>query len=76
MEMRNKRIMPADSTEARIVVLTDGLLLQKMKADPLLKQAACIVIDEVHEVNPNMVLILGLTASVRQRLCGILMISF
>jgi HrpA-like RNA helicase len=68
MTMRNKRVMPADPTQARIVVLTDGLLLQKMKEDKSLKQAACIIIDEVHELNSNMIVILGLLVSVRQRL--------
>jgi HrpA-like RNA helicase len=66
--MRSKRVMPTDPTEARIVVLTDGLLLQKMKGDPLLKQTACIIIDEVHEVNGNMVLILGLLVTVCQHI--------
>lgn len=62
--MRNKRVMPQDPTRARIRLMTDGLLIQRLKADPLVLQASCIMLDEVHEMNPNMEIILGLLVSV------------
>lgn len=64
MEMRNRHVMPEDPTEARIVVMTDGLLIQKLKTDPVAQQSSCIIIDEVHEVSVNMTIILGLMVEV------------
>ncbi len=51
-----------DTTDAdtRIKVLTDGMLLQEMKADPLLLKYSVIMVDEAHERSLNIDFILGL----------------
>jgi ATP-dependent helicase HrpA len=51
-----------DKTErtTRIKVMTDGILLQELKADPTLSQYSVIVVDEAHERSLNIDFILGL----------------
>ncbi|MCR5761581.1 MAG: ATP-dependent RNA helicase [Sphaerochaetaceae bacterium] len=51
-----------DTTDAdtRIKVLTDGMLLQEMKADPLLRAYSVVMVDEAHERSLNIDFILGL----------------
>jgi ATP-dependent helicase HrpA len=44
----------------RIKVMTDGILLQELKADPLLSQYSVIMVDEAHERSLNIDFILGL----------------
>ncbi|MDR2109740.1 MAG: DEAD/DEAH box helicase, partial [Spirochaetaceae bacterium] len=48
----------ADSTAIKI--MTDGILLQEMKLDPLLSRYGCMVVDEAHERSLNIDFILGL----------------
>ena len=44
----------------RIKVMTDGILLQELKADPLLSSYSIIMVDEAHERSLNIDFILGL----------------
>ncbi len=45
---------------ARIKVMTDGILLQEFRRDPLLRQYACVVLDEAHERSLNVDILLGI----------------
>lgn len=51
-----------DTTDAttHIKILTDGMLLQELKADPSLLKYSVIMVDEAHERSLNIDLILGL----------------
>lgn len=51
-----------DTTDVttRIKILTDGMLLQELKADPLLSRYSVIMVDEAHERSLNIDFILGL----------------
>ncbi len=51
-----------DMTDAstRIKIMTDGILLQELKADPLLSRYDALIIDEAHERSLNIDFILGL----------------
>lgn len=54
--------------ETRIKVMTDGILLQEIKNDPLLSRYSVIMVDEAHERSLNIDFILGLLKAVlRQR---------
>ncbi|MDC7225581.1 MAG: ATP-dependent RNA helicase [Spirochaetales bacterium] len=48
------------SPETRIKIMTDGILLQELKADPYLSRYSVIMIDEAHERSLNIDFILGL----------------
>ncbi len=56
----------ADTTtrDTKIKVMTDGILLQELKADPLLKNYAVMLVDEAHERSLNIDFILGLLKEV------------
>ena len=41
-------------------VMTDGILLQEFRRDPLLRQYACIILDEAHERSLNVDILLGI----------------
>ena len=51
-----------DKTDAttRIKIMTDGILLQEMKLDPLLSKYSVIMVDEAHERSLNIDFVLGL----------------
>ncbi|MGP1507740.1 MAG: helicase-related protein [Sphaerochaeta sp.] len=51
-----------DTTDpgTRIKILTDGMLLQELKADPTLSKYSVIMVDEAHERSLNIDFILGL----------------
>lgn len=51
-----------DTTDhtTRIKIMTDGILLQEMKADYMLSQYSTIIVDEAHERSLNIDFILGL----------------
>ena len=50
-----------DSTgpATRIKVMTDGILLMELKADPLLSQYSVMLVDEAHERSLNIDFVLG-----------------
>jgi len=48
----------------RIKIMTDGILLQEMKGDPLLSRYSVLMIDEAHERSLNIDFILGLLKQV------------
>ena len=52
----------ADKTvmDTKLKVMTDGILLQEMKADPLLRKYTTLIVDEAHERSLNIDFILGL----------------
>ena len=51
-----------DTTDSstRIKIMTDGIILQEVKADPLLSKYSVIMVDEAHERSLNIDFILGL----------------
>lgn len=52
----------SDTTDrnTRIKIMTDGILLQEVKADPILSRYSVIMVDEAHERSLNIDFILGL----------------
>lgn len=52
--------------ETRIEILTDGLLLRRLQADPFLDGVGCVILDELHERSLNADLALALLAEVRR----------
>jgi ATP-dependent helicase HrpA len=51
----------------RIKIMTDGILLQEMKGDPLLSRYRVLMIDEAHERSLNIDFILGLLKQVLEQ---------
>jgi ATP-dependent helicase HrpA len=49
-----------DPERTRIKIMTDGILLQEIKGDPLLTRYSVIMVDEAHERSLNIDFILGL----------------
>ncbi|MGX8681209.1 MAG: DEAD/DEAH box helicase, partial [Spirochaetales bacterium] len=54
------RFYDTTDSSTRIKILTDGMLLQELKADPDLKRYSVIMVDEAHERSLNIDFILGL----------------
>ena len=54
------RFADTSTAETRIKVMTDGILLQEVKADPILSKYSVIMVDEAHERSLNIDFILGL----------------
>ncbi len=54
------RFEDVTSPETRIKIMTDGILLQELKADPYMSRYSVIMIDEAHERSLNIDFILGL----------------
>lgn len=55
-----------DST-TRIKIMTDGIILQEVKADPLLSRYSVIMVDEAHERSLNIDFILGLLKEIIEK---------
>lgn len=54
------RFQEITSSKTKIKLMTDGVLLQELKKDPLLDEYDVIIIDEAHERSLNIDFILGL----------------
>ena len=54
------RFVDETGPDTRIVIMTDGILLQELKFDPLLSEYGVIMVDEAHERSLNIDFILGL----------------
>ncbi len=67
--VRGERQVSADT---RIEMLTPGVLLRRLLADPELPGVAAVVLDEVHERSLETDLLLGMLAEVRQLREGLL----
>lgn len=50
--------------ETRVKIMTDGTLLQEIKADPLLSHYSVLMVDEAHERSLNIDFILGLLKNI------------
>ena len=55
------------SENTQIKVITDGVLLQEMKSDPLLSEYSLVMIDDCHEQTMNTDMILGLLKKIRRK---------
>jgi HrpA-like RNA helicase len=53
--------------QARVQVMTDGILLQEFRKDPFLSKYSCIILDEAHERSLNLDLLLGIMKILRER---------
>lgn len=53
--------------DTRIKVMTDGILLQELKADPMLSRYSVILVDEAHERSLNIDFILGLLKQILEQ---------
>ncbi|MCH3916175.1 MAG: ATP-dependent RNA helicase [Spirochaetia bacterium] len=60
------RFNDTTTSNTRIKVMTDGILLMELKADPLLNQYSVMLIDEAHERSLNIDFILGMLKQVLQ----------
>ncbi len=54
------------SADTRILVVTEGILLRRLQADPLLDGVGCVILDEVHERGLDTDLSLALAREVRE----------
>jgi len=61
------RFVDETSSQTRIVIMTDGILLQELKTDPDLFQYSIIMVDEAHERSLNIDFILGLLKGILKR---------
>ncbi len=61
------RFSDTSTEETRIKVMTDGILLQEVKADSLLSKYSVIMVDEAHERSLNIDFILGLLKEIIQK---------
>lgn len=59
----------ADTSDetTRIKIMTDGILLQELKSDPMLSKYSVIMVDEAHERSLNIDFILGLLKQITQK---------
>lgn len=63
------RIRFSDKTDrqTRIKVMTDGILLNEMQGDPMLRRYSALIIDEAHERSVNIDFILGHLIQIRDK---------
>ena len=61
------RFLDTSTPETRIKIMTDGILLQEVKADPILSKYSVIMVDEAHERSLNIDFILGLLKEITEQ---------
>ncbi|BCR21424.1 ATP-dependent RNA helicase [Borrelia miyamotoi] len=61
------RFQEVTSSKTKIKLMTDGVLLQELKKDPLLDEYDVIIIDEAHERSLNIDFILGLIKDILKK---------
>ncbi len=61
------RFYDTTNPDTKIKILTDGMLLQELKADPYLSRYSVIMVDEAHERSLNIDLILGLLKQIIEK---------
>lgn len=61
------RFYDETQSDTQIKIMTDGILLEEMKKDPLLENYSIIMIDEAHERSLNIDFILGLLKSILEK---------
>ncbi|WP_041395480.1 helicase-related protein [Parasphaerochaeta coccoides] len=61
------RFSDTTTHDTRIKVMTDGILLQELKADPMLSRYSVILVDEAHERSLNIDFILGLLKQILEQ---------
>ena len=54
------RFLDTTDSSTKIKIMTDGILLEEVKRDPLLSRYSVIMVDEAHERSLNIDFILGL----------------
>ncbi|MCC9644960.1 ATP-dependent helicase HrpB [Rhodopirellula sp. JC740] len=62
------RLDRRESARTRIVLMTTGMFLRRMQSDPLLEQAACVVLDEFHERTLELDVAIAMTHRLRSEL--------
>lgn len=60
------RFIDTSTQKTRIKIMTDGILLQEVKLDPVLSRYSVIMVDEAHERSLNIDFILGLLKQITQ----------
>lgn len=58
------RFSDTTTPNTRLKIMTDGILLMELKADPLLSQYSVILVDEAHERSLNIDFVLGLLLNI------------
>jgi len=61
------RFVDETNRDTKIVIMTDGILLQEVKTDPFLSEYQVIMVDEAHERSLNIDFILGLLNGILRR---------
>lgn len=61
------RFVDTTDQETRIKIMTDGILLQEVKADPVLSRYSVMMVDEAHERSLNIDFILGLLKEISEK---------
>ena len=67
------RFSDTTSETTQIKIMTDGILLQELKHDPILSKYSVLIIDEAHERSLNIDFILGLLKKILASLLQITM---
>ncbi|MFG0256024.1 MAG: ATP-dependent helicase HrpB [Rhodopirellula sp. JB053] len=62
------RLDRKESSSTHVLLMTTGIFLQRMRSDPLLEKAACVILDEFHERSLELDLSLALTHRLRTQL--------
>jgi len=61
------RFSDTSEKDTKIKVMTDGILLMELKADPLLSKYSVILVDEAHERSLNIDFVLGLLKQILEK---------